>query len=271
MRTSCSRWRLRRSGGRRTPGWWRRWLLRLLLGRRSPCGRRRAVWRWSRWRRAVARWRTHGCAERIEPLGRASLKTLGLCGTKRAWRCLGWLLRRWRPLLWRCWRGGRRRRVLRWLLPLLRRLMRRRLLRRRRIVRLRRRRTPLRRSCWRRRRGVVGGRALRARCWCRRARRRRGQGRAAGKTELAGGLVSRATPRADDHESDSRELRTPPNRGGPARAQHTRFRSKRREIARSSVSPNGRVFGSGARGRPTAAQRSFSSWTRAALPLSSRR
>jgi hypothetical protein len=230
------------SGGRR---WWR-------VRRRTPRGGGSTVRRGPRRRRAVARGRPCGSAVGIEPFGRATLVALrigrrerrGCLGLpplrrrsgRRPWR-RGLILRRLTPLRWRLLRLGRRRVLLLrwWCSPLSGRRCRR---------------------WWRYRRGrVVRRRTLRAGRRRPRAWRCRSQGRAARKAKLAGGLVSGATPRADDHESDSRKLRTPPNRGGPARAQHTRFRLKRREIARGSLSR-----GVWAQGPNTTVSRTFGGW-----------
>jgi hypothetical protein len=229
-----------RCRGRRT--WLRRCRRRrapLLLWRRllgwGPPLRRRAVWARARGRRAVTlRW-TDGSAERIETFGRTSLITRWLGRGKR---------RRWLP-------PARRGRGCRLLIaaPLLRR---RRLLglRRRRVVCLRRRCAP--RGCGRRLgsgwRVVRWGRRRPGRTWCRGSlpRWRRRQRRAARETKFAGGLVAGAAPRADDHEPYSRNLRRPENPGVARGRQHTRFRPKRREIARGCGTDAGSASGRGA-------------------------
>lgn len=294
------RWRRRRSLSRR----WRLPHLRgsqrrLIRLRRTPTGwslRRRAVRATLSRRSAVTLRRTDGGAERIQALGRTGLVARRLCGSEAG-------LSRWRAPSNR--RSGRRRcgsccrrRLVTAATPLSGRS----LLRRRRVLRsLRRWRTPLarrgsdgRRCDWSRR--VMRGRALRARCRRPRARRRRRQGRATRQAKLAGGLVGCATPRADDHESDSRELRAPSIPGPGPRQQNQGGGSLRgrsipgfaRKGAKSlgvHAIAGGRAFG-GAGAPPRSAkavsiegrgwarpwtQRSFSSATRAALPLRSRR
>ena len=175
------------------------------------------------------------------------------------------------------WRLLRRRSVLRWLL---------------------RWRAPLARRgrCWRWRRRsgrVVRRGTLRARRRCACTRRSCCQRRAARKAKLAGGLVGCATPRADDHESDSRELRAPVTLGpGPRQQNQGGGCLRGRSIpgfarkGAKSLGVRGRLglapLGRSARLGPCAqawrlstaagsAQRSFSSATRAALPLRSRR
>jgi hypothetical protein len=198
---------------------------RLRLRRRSPTrgGLRWCAVRRTLPRRAIARRRTDGCAERIQPFRRARLVAWRL--TRRKWR--GRLRRRRTP---GCgWRGGPGRRrgrlvpsPLRWVgLRRCRRVLRcsrccwRRVLRRG---------APLRGGTTRRHRRDRGWRILR-RCgrwrWRRRARCCcRGQRGAAREAKLAGGLVGGATPRADDHESDSRELRAPVTLGPGPRQQN---------------------------------------------------
>jgi hypothetical protein len=200
-------------------GWWAPGGRSAVAGRRCSIPRRRcsiarrrsAVAR-RRGRRGIgrrpvgpdrSRARTDRRSERIQPFRRACLIARRL-GRER--------------LRWGAPRSGRRRRLGRGLAILRRR--RAPLLaswglwcRRRCVMRLRRRRPPLlRRLCRRRSRGgrrVVGGRTLRARCRRPRARCSGRQGRAARQAELAGGLIRGATPRADDHESDSQGLRSP--------------------------------------------------------------
>gem|GEM_PF-4929539 len=190
-RGSCGRWLL---DGWRAPTRWRlRWrTVRPALRRRS----------------SVADGRPDGGTERIQAFGRALLVARRISGRKGG--------RRWRraPRSGRCAGGSRscRRRLI--TTP----LRGRRLLRRRRVLRrLCRWCAPLSgtwrwRTGWSRhwsRRRIMWRRTLRT--WCRRPRAGRGccQRRAARQAKLAGGLVGCATPRADDHESDSRELRAP--------------------------------------------------------------
>jgi hypothetical protein len=231
-----------RAGGRRWRSGLRLWrrgapllLRRRLLRWRTPLWRR-AVWARARGRRGVTR-----RAERIETFGRTSLvarwlgrsvRWLGRRGTPRG---CGWRLLIAAPLL-----RGRLFRLLRW-----RRVVG---LRWRRVVRLRRRCAPLRRGRRLRCGWSVVLRRGRGRTWwwgsC--TRWRRCQGRAAGETKFAGGLVAGAAPRADDHEPYSRNLRHPVNQGVARGRQHTRFRAKRREIARGCGTATGSMGGRGA-------------------------
>jgi hypothetical protein len=201
---------------RRTPRLRRRGRRRLLRRRRTPSGRRAVRGRRRLWRRSAVRAlrrsavralrrsavralrrRTDRGTERVEAFSGASLIARWLRRSERR--------RRRTPGSGRRSGSGRRLLVT---APL------RRGCGLRRVVRLSWRRAPL--LSWRLlgRRGGGRGRVVRLgrSWWARRCSAPRcccSQRRAAGQTKLAGGLIGCATPRADDHESDSRESAAP--------------------------------------------------------------
>lgn len=288
-------------GARRLPSRRRRQrrLIRRWPRRRTPLRGRSSVRRRPGRGRAISRGRPDRLTERIQALRRAGLIARRIVGAeaRRRRERSGGRTPSWRGgcgLRRRC--GGRSGR---------------RLIRRgRRLVGLQRRCAPRRRctgsarSRWRRegrrlrgraplwrgrrrwRRGrrrtrwTVGWRRARRRRRRRRRTWRRGQGGTARQTKLACRLVVCATPRADDHESDSRELRAPITAGveapptnqearACARAAYPVSREKARNRSGFGVTQAGLTPGPASARRP--AQRSFSSATRAALPLRLRR